>query len=192
VELQLVVQVCVEASHAIPAGQSVACVQPHAPVVRQAGPLELVAQLTQIEPAAPHAVGSVPTSHTPLVADEQQPDRHGTDEEHAFTHRPFAWSHEGEVVGQSAICLQPHWPPPDTVAHLWPFWLLVQVAHRPPLAPHARSSVPVWQVPAVAAEQQPPLQGVFKSQALPQVWVVELQAWLTGQLPAAVHAPPSG
>ena len=37
---------------------------------------------------------------------------------------------------------------------------LVQSTHVPPVFPHAVSTVPGWQVPLNAAEQQPPLQGV--------------------------------
>jgi hypothetical protein len=72
--------------------------------------------------------------------------------------------------------------------------LPVQSPHRLPLLPQATFKVPVWQVPPVDAEQQPPLHGVLLSQAAPQLCVVVLHAWLAGQSLALVQpqalAPP--
>ena len=65
--------------------------------------------------------------------------------------------------------------------------MLAHAAHSPPLLPQTVSSVPVWQVPPVAAEQQPPLHGVFMSHAGPQVCVVVLHARLAGQSVAVVQ-----
>lgn len=65
--------------------------------------------------------------------------------------------------------------------HLWPNWLPLHALHSPPLLPQTASRVPVWQVPFIAAEQQPPLHGVVMSHAGPQVCVVMLHAWLAGQ-----------
>lgn len=57
----------------------------------------------------------------------------------------------------------------------------------PPFAPHALFRFPAWQVPPVDAEQHPPLHAVLASQAVPQVCVVVLHAWLAGQSFALVQ-----
>jgi hypothetical protein len=52
----------------------------------------------------------------------------------------------------------------------------VHEAQMPPLLPHAVVPVPGWQVPPVAAEQQPPLQGCEVPQLVVHVCVVTSQA----------------
>lgn len=49
-----------ERSHAKPAAQSLALVQPHLPLVRQAVPVALPTQLLHCVPTAPHTVCDVP------------------------------------------------------------------------------------------------------------------------------------
>ena len=63
----------------------------------------------------------------------------------------------------------------------------MQSPQSAPLAPQATPSVPVWQLPPVAAEQQPPLHGVFMSHADPHVCVVVLHAWFAAQSLALVQ-----
>ena len=172
--VQLVVQRPVDVSHAWLAAQSLALVQPHAPDGRQALPLALPTQLAHTLPVAPHTICDVPGMQVPLVADEQQPDRHAIPVEQVLTQSWFV--QPVEVPGQSATAAQPHCPPPVTATHLCPIWLFVQSPQSAPLLPQATPSVPVWQLPPVAAEQQPPLHGVMLSQAEPHWCVVVLHA----------------
>jgi hypothetical protein len=67
------VQLCVATSHASPLGQSLATLQPHAPVAAMhCAPASPATQLLHIAPAAPHAVSVsgdaqvVPLQHVPL------------------------------------------------------------------------------------------------------------------------------
>lgn len=131
--LQLVVHWCVVVLHASPAAQSPALLQPHAPDGRQALPLALPAQLLQTLPTAPHAACVVPGWQLPLVLDEQQPDWHAVAAEQEFTHRLLAQL--DAPVAQSPSDAQPHWPPPVVMMQRWPFWLLAQLLHSPPLLP---------------------------------------------------------
>jgi hypothetical protein len=168
------------ASQALPTGQSVAELQPHWPDVRHALPLALPAQLTQTLPAAPHTCCVVPGMQLPIDAEEQQPDRQVIVDEQVLKHTPAV--HAVDVLGQSAgNAAQPHCPPPETTVQTWPFWLLVPSPHRLPLLPQTCLAVPVWQVPPVAAVQQPPLHGVLLSHAAPHLCVVGLHAWFAGQ-----------
>ena len=61
-------------SHASPLGQSLALVQPHVPLERQAVPEGLVAHDAQAAPVAPHAAFAVPGAHVPAL---QQPPLQG-------------------------------------------------------------------------------------------------------------------
>ena len=51
-----------------------------------------------------------------------------------------------------------------------------QATQVPPLLPHAVPSVPGWQKPPMACEQQPPLHGVFTSQPALQRWLKRAHA----------------
>ena len=107
-------------SHAWLTGQSLALLQPHAPDARQALPAALPTQVVQLPPTGPHTVCDVPGWHV-LDDDAQQPDKHAIVAEQVFTQMPIA-EHEVEPPGQSpGNVAQPHWPPPVTATHLWPF-----------------------------------------------------------------------
>jgi hypothetical protein len=54
--------------------------------------------------------------------------------------------------------------------------LAVQSPHVPPLLPQTIVAVPVWQLPPIVAEQQPPLHGRLESHAEPQVCVATSHA----------------
>ena len=56
-----------------------------------------------------------------------------------------------------------------------------------PVSAQSAEVFPGAQVPLVAAEQQPPLQGWVELQAVVQVWVVRLQALPVGQSAAALQ-----
>jgi len=154
--------------------QSLAALHPHKPEMRQAVPLALPLQLLQIVPTAPQAACAVPGWQVPLADAEQQPDWHAVDDEQALMHKLPV--HDDAPAWQSLSMLQPHCPPPATTTQRWPFWLLPQGLQVPPLLPQAATSVPVWQVPPDAAEQQPVLHGVLASHAEPQVCVAMLHA----------------
>jgi hypothetical protein len=197
--LHEVVQWWFDKSHAWPTAQSVALLQPHAPDDKQAVPFALPTQVAQVEPTAPHTVCDVPGMQVPLVADEQQPDKHAIPVPQVFTHSLLVLQLVDEP-GQSPIALQPHCPPPVTAMHWCPFWLLVQSPHDAPLLPQIVGAVPVWHVPD--DPQQPPLHSVFMSHAEPQVCVVVLHAWFGKQslelvqphtllAPLARHAEPA-
>jgi hypothetical protein len=178
-ELHEVVHFPRPTSHAWPVGQSPALAQPQTFVGRQTLPLGLPLQLWHSEPTAPHALSSVPGLQKPPLAAAQQPFWQGIVDEQEETHRMPVQALA--VGGQSVNEVQPHWPPPLTATQKWPFWLLVQSEQRPPFAPQVEPPVPDRQLPFVAAEQQPPLQGVLLSQAMPHVCVIALHAKLGGQ-----------
>jgi hypothetical protein len=119
--------------HALPGGQSAALRHPHAPLARQAEPFALPVQSRHTLPAAPHILPPVPGWQVPFELDVQQPEVHGTVDEHEFTHMPPV--HELAPIAQSVSVPQPHWPPLPTGSHLWPFWLPAQFTHTPPLLP---------------------------------------------------------
>jgi hypothetical protein len=136
---------------AVPAGQSVAWVQPHAPVT-QAVPVGLAVQLRQLPPATPHAAGAVPEMH---VAPSQHPSLHAVwlASPHATSQVKVVRLHE-VCVGQSLAVSQPQVVPPR---HRWPAALPVQSTQSAPVAPQASAAVPSPQV--ASARQQPPLHG---------------------------------
>jgi hypothetical protein len=101
--------------------QSLASLQPHAPLARQALPLALPEQLLQIDPTAPHALTAVPGWQVPPVGAEQQPDWHADPAEQELTQRWPMVSHDEAPVAQSPMALHPHWPPAVMAMHLWPF-----------------------------------------------------------------------
>ena len=91
---------------------------------------------------------------------------------------------------QSAVPLQPHCP---LARQTLPVVPAVQSAHWP-AAPQEVASVPGWQVPLEAAEQQPVTQaGVGTPQVKLQRWVVPSQpVAVPGQSPMTLqpHWPP--
>ena len=73
-------------------------------------------------------------------------------------------------------------PQAPLARHAVPAVLLVQSAHTAwPVTAHWAAVLPGSQVPLLAAEQQPPLQGCAALQLAEQVWVVRLQAFPVGQ-----------
>jgi hypothetical protein len=90
--------------------------------------------------------------------------------------------HIAEPTQQSELVLQPHWPITQAV----PFMdeQVVQSVHPLPLFPQEAALVPDWQSPPTPLESQhPPLHCSLIEQAVPQVWVAELQAWNAAQSP---------
>jgi len=150
--------------------------QPHCPFVRQTFPKVPAVQLTQV-PLAPQAVEAVPGKQVPLEAAEQQPVWQGADVPQGKVQRWVALSQETALLGQLAMVLHPHCPPPVTATQRLPavpavYWA-GQSRQAPPLLPHAALAVPATQVPFW---QQPPLQTWVALQVLVQTWVVVLQA----------------
>jgi hypothetical protein len=176
VDEQEAVHWCVEVLQALLAGQSLGWLQPHTPVVRQALPVAWPVQSTHTVPVAPHWVWAVPGWQVPALFDEQHPLAHMVVDEQELMHRWVALLHELAPLAQSASTPQPHWPPPVTPSHLWPLLSLAQEEHRPPLLPHTPSAVPGWQVPPLAALQQPPLHGWVEPHAVSHWRVVLLHA----------------
>ena len=140
----------------------------------------LVAQVPHAAPAAPHEPAVVPGSQVPLIGSLQQPEVHGTVEEHALMQTFFTASHELAFGEQLASEVQPHWPPVATATHTTPLRSPAHAAHTPPLLPQSVSSVPVWHVPPTDCEQ-PPLQLVLASQLVVHMCVSRSHAWLRGQ-----------
>jgi hypothetical protein len=130
-------------------------------------------------PFEPHAESAPPCWQVPLVAAEQHPPLHGVPFPHATVHVPFV--HASRTAGQSKELPHPHWPPPFVASHLWPVLAVAQLAQVPPVLPQAPSAVPSVQVPPLAAEQQPPLQGETALQAAEQRRVCASQACPDGQ-----------
>jgi hypothetical protein len=85
---------------------------------------------------------------------------------------------------QSVTDPHPHTPP---VTHALPFAFPVQSVHRAPVAPQVVSSVPAVHVPAIAAEQHPPLHACPVPHAVVQRCVVVSQALPVGQSVATLH-----
>jgi len=176
---QVALQVCVAVLHAVSLGQSVAVLQPHWSVdAMHADPLAFPAQGMH-EPEPPQAVGLVPGRQVP--PDPQQPDRHGAlGTAQVKLQSLVAVSQPALAGGQSVETVHPHCPPPATGSHTLPPVSAAnpagQEAHSPPLFPQVAGSVPAWQLPAVAAEQQPPLQGCAVSQLVVQAFVATSQA----------------
>jgi len=177
--------------HAWPLAQSVAALHPQVSVAgRHAVPAALPVQSTQA-PEPPHAVWLVPGRHEAAVP--QQPALQGALVEHVKTQRPEVVSQPALPAGQSPTTMQPHCPPPFTGSHTSPLEPAVKPAvhdeHTPPLLPHVVGSVPIWQVPPVAAEQQPPWQGCDVAHVGVHVPVPVSQALPAGQSAALVHGP---
>jgi hypothetical protein len=95
---------CVEVLHAVPVGQSVARLQPQAPLI-QAEPIALPAQVTQAMPFEPQVVCAVPTLQVPAL---QQPPEHGEPGGEQLVVHWCAALHA--PLAQSPATLQPHWP----------------------------------------------------------------------------------
>jgi hypothetical protein len=148
---QLVVHRCVEPLQAASTGQSAAPLQPHAPPFTartQVEPIALPAQLTHIAPVEPHAPFALPLAQV-LLAPSQQPPLHGCVAEQAIVQACVVVLHDWPN-GQSVAALQPHAPFTHAVARP-----PVQLAHAPPVEPHAPAAVPATHL---LLEQQPPLQ----------------------------------
>lgn len=134
---QVSVHAWVVASHALPTGQSAAVLQPHTSAERHAWPTVLVVQSTQAVPAPPQAEVLVPGMQEPRP---QHPAAHGPEAEHATTQRCVTVSQV--PLGQSAVPAHPQTPPPAESSQAVPVTFTPQVAHRPPLVPHANAEVP--------------------------------------------------
>jgi hypothetical protein len=95
--------------------------------------------------------------------------------------QPFCGSQQpvpGDGHWAVPLIAQPHEP----ATHAAPFGLPAQLTHTAPVEPQATPALPGWQVPPLAAEQQPPLHGDADEQLVEQV--VPLHAVLSGQLDA--------
>jgi hypothetical protein len=134
-------------------------------------------QSAHVPPDFPHDVAAVPATQTPPVAAEQQPPLQSCVDEHAVVHACVVVS-QAEPDGQSVVLEQPQAPP----THAVPIDFPAQSAHVAPEAPQAAGVLPALQVPAVAAEQHPPLQGWFVLQSRVQVAVMREHASPSGQL----------
>jgi len=160
----------------------------------------LVEQSTHMVPFAPHADAVVPAWQ---VVPPQQPEVQAAVIEQDTTHWLAAL--HALPKRQFATVPQPQKPPPVVGSHRVPAIVVSveQEAQSPPFAPHAPLAVPGWQVPPVAAEQQPVLQGWLVPHAVTQVCVLVSQAKFAGQsaalaqpqtllAPLVTHAGPAG
>jgi hypothetical protein len=138
----------------LPAGQSVARLQPQVPE-RHRWPAPFIVQSVQAAPVVPQAVLLlVPATHAPA---EQQPPLHPV-----WLAPPQAVLHRCVMVlqvlpaGQSVATLQPH----ASLTHAWPALLAAQLAHiAPPLPQAVGDSAALPPVPRqVVPLQQPPEQ----------------------------------
>jgi hypothetical protein len=187
--LQVVEHVCVAELHALPLGQSALVLQPHVPVGRHTLPAPPIVQSTHAVPVAPHAVPAEPVTHAPP---EQQPATQGNPGEHATLQRWVVVLHAPvrQLLFDVPHPQKPPLPAPASMpdaTQVVPFGSVAQLAHRPPLSPHADGEVPAWHVPPVLAEQHPPLQGWAELHAVLHVFVVVSQAMPAGQSPGLVH-----
>ena len=190
---------CVVVLQALPAGQSAAVLQPHfCEFTRQAWPFALTEQSTHVVPGAPHALTLLPGRQ--FCVFEQHPPLHGEFTEQVEVQSMLVQDCD---CGQSMTVPQPQKPPPMVprqMLPLVPFWRPAgQLAQVPPLLPQAVAPVPITHVPPIAAVQQPPLHGLFTSQAVPQTWLVRLHAlpgWQSAEVRqahfAATQALPAG
>lgn len=152
---------CVVALQALPAGQSLAALQPHRvapPTTRQAVPFALPAQEPQLGPPRAQAVGRLPGEQV-LVAVSQQPVVQGVAESQCEPHAPLAQ-----------------------------FWPVLQATQEPP-APQLSTVVPGWQV--VPSQQPPlqersPAQLVLQAPVVVlQAWPTGQSAGLVQPPPAS-------
>lgn len=92
-------------------------------------------------------------------------------------HRWVVESQAAVVLGQLAMVLHPHCPPPVAATQILPaapaVYCVGQSTQAPPSLPHAVSAVPAAQVPFW---QQPLLQVWVALQVVVQVWVEVSQA----------------
>lgn len=125
---QAVVHRCVDVLQALPAGQSLAELQPHAPppvTAVHTWPMLEVEQSTQappVEPQPPELL--VPGEQLPA---RQQPPLHGADDEQVDLQVCVEGSH-AVIAGQSLAVEQPHAPE----RQVWPLELVVQSTHEAP------------------------------------------------------------
>jgi hypothetical protein len=234
------VHVCVDVSHAFPAGQSDAAMHPQV-ALTQADPVAFPVQLTQFgpqpnvpcvtqalrwqqvpgpqgpSPGKPHAAAHVPSAPQVGAVPAQTAHVAPLEPQAPFTvpaaHRPVSqqpplhavWVAAPHVAphvcvdvshaipgGHSVDAVHPHAPPPAVGSHVSPVTPvanpMTQLAQSP-LLPHCVVLVPGWQVPLVAAEQQPPLHPVYcvPPQLCTHCPVVVSQARLGGQSVACVQ-----
>jgi hypothetical protein len=168
--------------HAVLAGQSVALLQPHAPVGKQAWPIKLAVQSTHAPPLAPHSAAALPIWQ---LLPSQQPPLQFCELEHAPEHWCVVVLH-AVPLAQSAVTLQPHAAPP---MHAWPVAFIEQSTHAVPPLPQKPAAVPALQVPTVmpfGIAQQPLAHGEEAVQPEPQVCVVMSHAE-PGQSAAELH-----
>jgi len=145
---------------AVPAGQSLAMVQPQVPET-QREPTGFAVQSTQAPPGAPQAFDEPPASQLPVTmppGTEQQPPLQENEALQLSVHICMLVS-QAVRSGQSAVVLQPQvWAGVQT----WPRAAREQSKQMLPSRPQAALSVPGRQVPVVAPEgieQQPERQG---------------------------------
>lgn len=180
--------VCVAVLQALPAGQSVATLQPHVgvPAVSHTCPVALTVQFAH-DPAAPHAPGAVPATHCEPL---QQPLLHAVcvAPPHAVLHVCVVVLHE-LPLGQSADALHPHASVDAMQTEPAAFPAQVTQAPDPPhevLLVPGRHDPPDPQQPAVQGEAGSEHENVQRSV------VVLHPALLAGQLAVVVqpHCPP--
>jgi hypothetical protein len=142
-ELHPVVQVLVIVSHAIPPGQSVEVVHPHAcrpPVAgTHALPVELPTQLVHVAEPVAQLAGVSPKSHTPPLP--QHPPLQGWPALQTVVQKPDRVSH-ALPAGQSPTPPHPQVPP---VRQALPFGLVRQSTHAPPETPQLAAAM-FWHV----------------------------------------------
>jgi hypothetical protein len=158
--------------HASPLAHSVdsGLMQPHLPATHAllSVPPE---QLRQVPPIEPHAPGAVPS--TQVLVMSQQPPLQVAPPAQLVEHLPVVPHADSD--GQSLAMPQPHAP----ATHAWPFALLVQSTHAPPLLPQLAAAVPTRQLLVPPRSQQPPLH-------------CRPPAHETVHWPEALHARPAG
>jgi len=164
--------------------QSALVPHPQVPPVTHIPPFGLPAQSTQTLPVPPHSGTVLPATHVSVIA-SQQPPLHGCVAEHIAVHVLVVVSHDWPI-GQSVAVLQPHLLGVP-VTHAVPAALLVQLVQTAVPVLQAPPPVPGWQVPPVAAEQQPVLQTWVAEHIAVHVWVVVSHASPAGQSAVAPH-----
>ena len=133
VELQLVVHWCVVVLQAVPLGQSLTLLQPHAPLARQAVPAALPTQLPQTPwPVSAHIAWVFPGWHVPAEAAEQQPPLHTWPLAQLVVHACVVVL-QALPVAQSVAALQPQTP----LTHSFPAAAVVQSAQAAPASAQA-------------------------------------------------------
>jgi hypothetical protein len=145
-------------------GQSAEVLQPQDAPPSHTPPLVEVVQLAQEPPLAPHALGTIPETHTFDV--EQQPPLHPVVPLPHVTEQVWLVVLHACPAGQSVTALHPHDP---LARHACPALLVVQSTHSDSLAPHWVWLVPDAHVPDVPFEQHPVAHGSLVLQVNVQI-----------------------